>query len=237
MTEVQWRTVPDPAKMFAEFALCEHQRKTRLFLVAHARAAWELLSDASKSAVEVAEQFADGEATDADLAQAEATALAEATARDKQLKSTEQHLQMGNMPEPFGLPKSVVAKLQGDVDGFKAKVAAAQFAFAATFAHYSVMDTFAWELTPATKEHDAALIRDIYGNPFRPVTFNRAWRSETVVTLAKGMYAENRLENIKALGLALQAAGCEHPDVLATCRADGPHVRGNWVVDLILGHE
>ncbi len=237
MTEVQWRTVADPAKMFAEFALCEHQRKTRLFLVAHSRAAWDLLSDASKEAVETAEKFADGEASESDLAAAESTAMAEASARDKTLKSTEQHLQMGNMPEPFGLPKSVVAKLQADVDGLKAKVAAAQFAHAATFAHYSVMDTFPWHLTPETKEHDAALIRDIYGNPFRPTTFNRAWRSETVISLAKGMYSENDLKNLKALGLALQAAGCEHPDVLATCRADGPHVRGNWVVDLILGHE
>lgn len=237
MTEAQWRTVADPATMFAEFALCEHQRKTRLFLVAHCRAYWDLLSDASKAAVETAEQFADGGATDADLAAAEESAMAEAAARDKALKSTEQHLQMGSMPEPFGLPKAVLVKLQADVESLRAKVAAAQFAHAATFPHYSVMDTFAWHLTPETKETDAALIRDIYGNPFRPTTFNRAWRSETVVSLAKGMYESNELENIKALGLALQAAGCEHPDVLATCRADGPHVRGNWVVDLILGHE
>mgnify|MGYP000107719138 CR=1 FL=1 len=36
---------------------------------------------------------------------------------------------------------------------------------------------------------------------------------------------------------ALQEAGCEDGELLAHCRGPGPHVRGCWVVDLVLGKE
>jgi len=34
---------------------------------------------------------------------------------------------------------------------------------------------------------------------------------------------------------ALQDAGCDNEDVLSHGRSEGPHVRGCWVVDMILG--
>jgi hypothetical protein len=34
---------------------------------------------------------------------------------------------------------------------------------------------------------------------------------------------------------ALQEAGCETADILTHCREPGVHVRGCWVVDLVLG--
>ncbi len=34
---------------------------------------------------------------------------------------------------------------------------------------------------------------------------------------------------------ALEDAGCTDADILAHCRGPGPHVRGCWVVDLLLG--
>lgn len=36
---------------------------------------------------------------------------------------------------------------------------------------------------------------------------------------------------------ALEDAGCDNADILDHCRSDGPHVRGCWVVDLLLGKE
>ena len=79
------------------------------------------------------------------------------------------------------------------------------------------------------------LLRDIFGNPFRPVTFAPEWRTETAVSLAQTMYDARDFGNLPVLADALQDAGCENADVLDHCRGPGPHVRGCWVVDLVLG--
>jgi hypothetical protein len=79
------------------------------------------------------------------------------------------------------------------------------------------------------------LLRDIFGNPFRPVAFDPAWRTSTVVALAQQMYDSRDFGLMPILGDALQDAGCDSADILDHCRGDGPHVRGCWVVDLVLG--
>jgi hypothetical protein len=79
------------------------------------------------------------------------------------------------------------------------------------------------------------LLRCIVGNPFRPVTCNPSWRTSTAVSLAEAIYAERAFDRLPILADALEEAGCTQPDVLTHCRGDGPHARGCWVVDLILG--
>jgi hypothetical protein len=81
------------------------------------------------------------------------------------------------------------------------------------------------------------LLRDIFGNPFRPVTFDPSWRTDTVLSLARGMYESRDFSPIPILADALRDAGCDNEAILAHCRGDGPHVRGCWVVDLVLGKE
>jgi hypothetical protein len=83
----------------------------------------------------------------------------------------------------------------------------------------------------------AEIIRDIFGNPFRSVTAEPSWLTSTVVSLAEGIYADRAVDRLPILADALQDAGCADPDVLAHCRGPGPHVRGCWVVDLLLGKE
>jgi hypothetical protein len=80
-----------------------------------------------------------------------------------------------------------------------------------------------------------AEFRDVAGNPFRPVTFDPAWRTSAVLTLADHIYAGRAFDRLPILADALQDAGCEDAAVLAHCRGPGPHVRGCWVVDLVLG--
>jgi hypothetical protein len=82
-----------------------------------------------------------------------------------------------------------------------------------------------------------ALLRDIAGNPFVPVVFDVCWRTEAVVGLARGMYESRDFGPLPVLADALEDAGCADPSVLAHCRGGGPHVRGCWVVDLVLGKE
>jgi hypothetical protein len=79
------------------------------------------------------------------------------------------------------------------------------------------------------------LFRDIFGNPFRPVSLDPAWLTSTVVLLAKGIYDDRAFDRLPILADALQDAGCDNDDILGHCRGPGPHVRGCWVVDLVLG--
>lgn len=97
-----------------------------------------------------------------------------------------------------------------------------------------------WEhpvFTAGKREEEAALcrvIRDVLGNPFQPVTFSPAWKSSTVVSLAKQMYASHDFSAMPILANALQDAGCDNPAILDHCRGSLPHVRGCWVVSGIL---
>jgi hypothetical protein len=82
------------------------------------------------------------------------------------------------------------------------------------------------------------IIRDIFGNPFRPVTFSPEWRTDTAVTLARTMYDARDFSATAILADALQDAGCDSADILSHCRDPKQvHVRGCWVVDLVLSKE
>jgi len=84
------------------------------------------------------------------------------------------------------------------------------------------------------------LARDIFGNPFRPVAVNPAWRTwsdGTVAKLAQTIYDDRRFDRMPILADALEEAGCDNAGILIHCRGPGPHVRGCWVVDLLLGKE
>jgi hypothetical protein len=79
------------------------------------------------------------------------------------------------------------------------------------------------------------LLRDIVGNPFRPVAFASEWRTSTAVALAKGIYESRDFGAMPILADALQDAGCDSDAVLSHCRdPHATHVRGCWVVDLVL---
>jgi hypothetical protein len=82
------------------------------------------------------------------------------------------------------------------------------------------------------------LFRDVFGNPFRPVTIQPAWlgwNEGTVVKMAQAIYDERAFDRMPILADALEEAGCTNQDILSHCRSGGEHVRGCWVVDLLLG--
>jgi hypothetical protein len=82
-----------------------------------------------------------------------------------------------------------------------------------------------------------AVMREIFGNPFRPVAFSSGWRTDTAVAIARQMYDSRDFGAMPILADALQDAGCDSEQILAHCRGPGPHVRGCWVVELVLGKE
>jgi hypothetical protein len=82
------------------------------------------------------------------------------------------------------------------------------------------------------------LLRDITGNPFRQPTISPAWLtwSEGLVTkLAEGIYLARAFDQLPILADALEDAGCNDEAILAHLRSGGPHVRGCWAVDVLLG--
>ncbi len=83
--------------------------------------------------------------------------------------------------------------------------------------------------------HAPPFLRDIYGNPFGPIAFDASWLTSTVVAIAQGMYDSHDFDAMPVLADAIQDAGCDNADILTHCRGDGPHVRGCWVIDAILG--
>jgi hypothetical protein len=84
----------------------------------------------------------------------------------------------------------------------------------------------------------ARVLCDLFGPlPFGPVEIEPSWRTPAVVALAATVYEERRFEDMPVLADALEEAGCQDPDILSHLRGPGPHVRGCWALDLMLGKE
>ena len=81
------------------------------------------------------------------------------------------------------------------------------------------------------------ILLDVFGNPFRPVTIDSQLLTPPVVQLAQTIYADRCFDRMGKLADALYDAGCDNDEILNHCRGLGPHVRGCWVVDMVLGKE
>ena len=93
--------------------------------------------------------------------------------------------------------------------------------------------------TPGIEEkyQTVARVWCIFGNPFRPVSVDPSWLTPTVLALAQGIYEARDFSPMPILADALQDAGCDNTEILDHCRGEGPHVRGCFVIDLLLGKE
>jgi hypothetical protein len=89
----------------------------------------------------------------------------------------------------------------------------------------------------AMQDKNRSLALELVGpNPFRPVTFCPEWRTDTAMSLARTMYDARDFSAMPILADALQDAGCDNAAILSHCRDPKQvHVRGCWVVDLVLG--
>jgi hypothetical protein len=92
-------------------------------------------------------------------------------------------------------------------------------------------------LADGTTEQEAQsqFVREVFGNPFRPIAIDPSWRTSTVVALAHGIYDERTFDRMPILADALQDAACDNDDVLNHIRGNGPHVLGCWALDALLG--
>jgi hypothetical protein len=239
MTEQQWLECMHPGTML-EFLLGKaSDRKLRLFAVACCRRIWHLLPDErSRKGVEVAERYADGQAGDDELKVAAAAAWAAASY---------QHAAANSWTEAGrDAPPWIDDEYGGSYHSRSA--AAAEAAGEATWAddeyggsyHAGRLTYQVWYAVgeaPSEYVAQCRLLRDIAGNPFRSASLDAAWLSwgdSTIRKLAQAIYSDRAFDRLPILADALEEAGCTHPDILEHCRGPGPHVRGCFVVDLVL---
>jgi len=231
MTEAEWLACDDPEETL-DFLRGQQasDRKLRLFAVACCRRLWHLVGgeESWKRAVEVAEQYADSLATGSQRSAARRAVAS----RDNEA--------LGGMlcAAVKSVVKSIASEAAMDSSSIAANAAASALMAARSRAvgddlvHANYETAFESERT-----RQAVLLRDIFGNPFRPVTCHPEWRTDTALSLARGMYESRDFSAMPILADALQDAGCDGDDILSHCRSDGPHVRGCWAVDLVLGKE
>jgi hypothetical protein len=216
MTEAEWMACGDPAKALAALQEQTSDRKLRLFACACGHYVWTLLTDErSRCAIWAAERYADSEVEEEELAEARAAAL------------------KAGWENANNVAVSATEMISG-----AAATLAIYYTSCAKAAHVDVPFATANEARDAARRQLIPFFRDIFGNPFRPITFNPAWRSSDVMLLARAIYDEKAFDRMSILADALQDSGCENEGILNHCRdASLTHVRGCWVIDLILGQE
>ncbi len=206
-------------------------RKYRLFACACCRCCWDLLTDdRSRAAVEVAEQYADGRATSADLLRAHVRAYSAIWGTRDGITHTRQHRIAAMAVSHLTL---LCRRAYENPDALH-QVTFQNGHLIAVLTKNAARKDLDWH---QDWPRQVFLLRDLFGNPFRRRTVDRAWQSSTVVSLAQSIYAERAFDRMPILGDALEEAGCIDVDILHHCRTGGEHVRGCWVIDLLLGKE
>lgn len=228
MTEAEWQTCSDPDQMLVYLRGKASDRKLRLFAVACCRRIWPQLTDErSRRAVEVAERYADGQATGRELA---------AACRDA-VKATRRR----ETPAAWAAYWTCKRLVADTVWNAAAAASGAGARSAAGLSRESRAGEAAWNAGSEAADNDQAeLLRDLLGNPHRPVTLFPSWLSWNDGALSKiaaTIYAERRYADLPLLADALEEAGCTDEAMLAHCRRPGEHVRGCFAVDLLLGYK
>jgi hypothetical protein len=231
MTEAEWLACTDPQKMLKFLQGNASDRKLRLFAVACVRRFWSHLTDErSRRAVGVAEREADGCGGEKALRLAEQDAKAAIPSLFLGFRPSEQAAAAG-------------ARALVNVAAVEAARLACGWARNISFALAIEEEPGNWSSVKKNEvfedwDADAvALLRCIYGNPFRPVALDLGWLTPEVVVLAGVVYNELAFDRLPILADALEDAGCTDQDTLGHLRGPGPHVRGCWVIDLLLGKE
>ena len=229
MTEQEWLACTDPAPML-EFLLDNASaRKLRLFAGACCRRIWHLIQDSrSQKALQVTERYADGLVGQSQQVNAADQALDAAAADAEGHNGQEADAVAAAAYTPPHVIASAYAAAWARADAISLTGSTPQ-------ANYEAATRVAFTLERAVQ---ADLIRDIFGNPLRSVAVDLAclaWNDGAVRKMAQAIYDERAFDRLPLLADALEDAGCTEAEILAHCRGPGPHVRGCWVVDLVLG--
>ena len=231
MNEVAWLTSLLPGPMLDYLVGKTSERKLRLFACAVARRVWHLLRYAlPRNAIVCAERFAEGQGTAEEMA----TLLDQANGAAGGAPMFEQPAYQA---AAFTLIESALESARSVCEQVRQQVVR-EAAYEVPPGHDEQRATQA--ASTAENRALADLVREVFGNPFRPVIVDPVWLrtgNGTAGSLAQLFYDENRLDELPILADALQDGGCANDALLCHLRQSGGHVRGCWALDALLGNE
>jgi hypothetical protein len=258
MNEKKWLSTSDPVPMFDYLEGKASDRKSRLFAVACARRVTHLLTNARcRKLIELAKQYSslefEGSSAPGLSSGRDAVDLGERSA-DEPVDEEELNA-AAERAYAFTFPASDYAACFDESSGpFDTQIGAT--GSAAEAASYTCKQGYGLNAgalcaARAIARHRGAkddgvpdpeelaaqcgLLREIFGNPFRKTKPARSWLTPSVVTLAEEIYKKSALDRMGILADALEEAGCDNAEILSHCRSQDPHVKGCWVIDLVLG--
>lgn len=208
MNEAEWLACTDPTALLDYLHSRTSDRKLRLFACIGCRRFWNWLDpERDQSAVDVGEQIADG--------------------KSPRQENADAHIRGWDLD-------------LGEEDAYYPALGAA------CIAEVCAADRMGKQQLPEVYRAAEArergtlceLLRDICGNPFRPFPAKLswlAWNDCTIPKMAQAIYDARAFDRLPQLADALEAAGCDNRDIVDHCRSGGDHVRGCWVVDILLG--
>jgi hypothetical protein len=239
MTETEWLECTDPTPMLEFVGGKASERKLRLFSLACCAALLPLTDDPMRNSLwEVSSRFVDDQSIGSELDQAKENLWCQYLGPwydigPRTWQTIEAITFKANAAGAvFSASGGSVGQQAWEWDDFldNAKETVNWLYWAA---QENEGTGFTW-----AKESAAYLLRCIFGPlPFRPVALDRAFLTPTGAALAYSSYYERAFDRLPILADALEEAGCTNSEILGHCRGPGPHVRGCWVVDLILGKE
>ena len=257
MTQDEWDRCTDPGKMLELLRGKVSDRKLRLFAVACCRRIWHRLAgDRSQRLVEASEQVLEG-VLDKDGFEPTAATLVEilspTTGRfySHERPTSPPFVTVGSHVNPGTVvcwieAMKIFNEIQAECSGVITEALVTDQAAVEYGAPlFRVVPTVPAEARGGAENSPVSLVREVFGNPVRPDGVDLAWlrwSDGAVGSLARTVYEDRDLPSghLDAARLALLAdmveeVGCTDADILGHLRGAGPHPRGCWAVDLLLG--
>jgi hypothetical protein len=235
MTDREWRTSTDPAAMLVAAADRLSDRTLRLYLVGCCRRWWGLFTDeACRVAVEVAERFADGRATEAERESAERAAVKvygkASVIFGEHFEAAAAAMTAAQTAAEWARFRDICHRAPGLV-GYPNPTTRVESLARKHVGSASYTDPLlARELAEV-----ANLLRCVAGDPWTYAVPDPRWRTAAAVGLATTIYETRDFAALPILADALEETGCDDPAVLDHCRRHREHARGCWVVDQLRG--
>jgi hypothetical protein len=238
MTEAEWRASEDPKPMLELIGPTATDRQLRLFACACCRRIWPLYIDQFyRRAIERSEAFADGTISRGALINALRDTYFAERGNDRAALLACNAADCAASPIPTEQNRLDVDGEYVYIDGYLDL--ARETGIYAALASAEALAT-GTSIRPE-RAAQAVLLRDIAPRPFSSsLPIDRrwlTWNDNTVHRIARAIYDERAFDRMPILADALEDAGCDDADILRHCREPGEHVRGCWVIDLLLGKE